>query len=142
MKKLILLLFLYFPASVFANEDPAYLEAEKELQILQDLESVVLNNPEKSLQALKAERPDLFQNLDTSFETSTVFLEEDVAGIPPFWWGFCLGIWGIILVLIITDKDKGAIGKAFKGMLVCLGSVAVAYLIFFLLVAAGAIATY
>ncbi len=52
------------------------------------------------------------------------------AGIPAFWWGFCLGVAGLIVVLLITDNDDKQVRKAVLGCLLgIVFSVAVSILI-------------
>jgi hypothetical protein len=56
--------------------------------------------------------------------------DDDLMGIPAFWWGCVLGWVGILLVYLLTDQDKEQTKKALWGCLVWTGVVAVFYVIY------------
>jgi len=43
--------------------------------------------------------------------------EEPPLGIPSFWWGCCIGVWGIAVVYFVTE-DKEETKQAFKGCVI------------------------
>jgi hypothetical protein len=53
-------------------------------------------------------------------ESSSFMMQEDVLGIPAFWWGCVLGWVGILIVYLVTE-DKEAAKKALWGCLVGTG---------------------
>jgi hypothetical protein len=55
--------------------------------------------------------------LDTNV-TAAVAVDELPLGIPAFWWGCVLGVIGVILVYVLTDKDKEQTKKALIGALI------------------------
>ncbi len=56
-------------------------------------------------------------NLDTNV-TNTIASGELPLNIPAFWWGCVLGVIGILVVYLVTDKDKDQTKKAMFGCLV------------------------
>jgi hypothetical protein len=128
----ICLLFIYFPS--FSNDPFQSIDYPSEFKKLEKIEKFIENNPNYTLSELAEKQPDLIAEIRFSDQTSTSFLEsDDPGGFPPFWWGFCLGVWGILLVFLLTDKDKAAVNLAVKG---CMTSTLVGlgvYLIFFII---------
>jgi hypothetical protein len=55
---------------------------------------------------------------------------ESPLGIPAFLWGCVLGWVGILLVYMLTDKDKAQAKKALNGCLVSAGAIAVFYVVY------------
>ena len=43
--------------------------------------------------------------------------EEPPLGIPSFWWGCCIGVWGIAVVYFVTE-DKDETKEALKGCVI------------------------
>ncbi len=62
-------------------------------------------------------------------ESSSMMMQEDVLGIPAFWWGCVLGWVGILIVYLVTE-DKEAAKKALWG---CLVGSAVGIIFYFVL---------
>lgn len=90
-----------------------------------DAEFEQLNKLEEYVNANKGVTADDVKNtevakdlkLDTNV-TAAVAVDELPAGIPAFWWGCILGILGVILVYVLTDKDKEQTKKALYGALI------------------------
>ncbi|MGR3811499.1 hypothetical protein [Jiulongibacter sp. NS-SX5] len=119
MKHLFLSLIILIPVLSFGNNPLELDESEIDLSKAEKLESLILNEPNLDYQTLKESAPELMDNfVDHTEDNSAAFLDSSDTIIPPFWWGFCLGIWGILIVLILTDKNKVAVKKAFVGCLV------------------------
>ncbi len=75
---------------------------------------------------------------DVDLDTSTIdVMKELPANIPAFWWGFCLGWVGLIVVYVVTDNDKDQVKKALKGCIIS-GLVGLAV---YLIVVVGAVAS-
>jgi hypothetical protein len=55
---------------------------------------------------------------------------ESPLGIPAFLWGCVLGWVGILVVYMLTDKDKVQAKKALNGCLVSAGAIAVFYVVY------------
>ena len=49
--------------------------------------------------------------------STDIFFDEPPLGIPSFWWGFCIGVWGIAVVYFVTE-DRDETKLAFKGCVV------------------------
>ncbi len=60
---------------------------------------------------LAAEQNTLLQNVNSDTDIASSLLgsvapdDERLLGIPGFWWGFCLGVLGIILVYVAVEGD-------------------------------------
>ena len=131
-KSIFTLIFVFLTVRSFGTEPTDEWEYKADFKALESIEQYLENHPSDDYENLKATAPELVRNLD-SFEASTVLTTNSDTAIPPFWWGFCLGIWGILIVLILTDKDKSAVNKAFKGCLVSGAIVIGAYLLLLIL---------
>lgn len=59
-------------------------------------------------------------------------------GIPSFLWGCAFGIWGVVLVYIVSDKNHDEAQKALKGCMVSNGFIIVAYAAFMIFMATTA----
>ena len=119
MKLNTLLILLIFTFNAYAENPFEKINTDKEFERLNKLESIVNNNPNFTVDSVIKEQPQLLKELGIEKDTkSSVSNTEDPmnpAGFPAFWWGFCLGVWGIIIVYLITDNDKSAINKTVKG---------------------------
>jgi Na+/proline symporter len=74
---------------------------------------------------------------DVDLDTSTLdVMKELPANIPAFWWGFCLGWVGLIVVYVVTDNDKDQVKKALKGCIIS-GLIGVAIWVVTLVVGVG-----
>jgi hypothetical protein len=121
MNRIILSLsFLLVSISSFAIE-PDFTLNETELTLsfdeLNTLERFINENPNLSIEEIKAQNQDLVGNV--SFESSAIV---NPAGAMPivgsFWWGCVLGIVGLLLVYFITDNDKEQTKKALVGCVI------------------------
>ena len=119
MKLNTLLILLIFTFNAYAENPFEKINTDKEFERLNKLESIVNHNPNFTVDSVIKEQPQLLKELGIEKDTkSSVSNAEDPmnpAGFPAFWWGFCLGVWGIIIVYLITDNDKSAINKTVKG---------------------------
>ena len=119
MKLNTLLILLIFTFNAYAENPFEKINTDKEFEKLNKLESIVNHNPNFTVDSVIKEQPQLLKELGIEKDTkSSVSNTEDPmnpAGFPAFWWGFCLGVWGIIIVYLITDNDKSAINKTVKG---------------------------
>lgn len=68
---------------------------------------------------------------DVDLDINTVGPKEVLpANIPPFWWGFCLSISGVILVYIMSDNDRSQVKTAFKGCVIGTSIIAAIYIVY------------
>lgn len=95
---------------------------------LNKIEKYVQNNEGTTLESLQAQNSELVAGFNISADASaSLAVDELPLGIPAFWWGCVLTVLGIILVYILTDKDKDQTKKALFGCLVTAG----AYILFY-----------
>lgn len=127
-KSIFTFILVFLTVCSFGTEPTNEWEYKADFKALESVEQYLEKHPGADLEKMKATTPELVRDLD-SFDASTVFITDADTVIPPFWWGFCLGVWGILIVLIITDKDKSAVNKAFKGCLVSGAMIAAVYVI-------------
>lgn len=102
----------------FAKEPLQKEDFTSEFKKLNQLESIIMANPNLTVDSIIKEQPQLLKDLGINSETKSNIGDDDPmkpAGFPAFWWGFCLGIWGILIVYLITDNDKAALNKTVKG---------------------------
>lgn len=132
--KLVLLSIFLLVISIGSNANPYELNKEEisqEFAEINAIERMVENNQIADLDDLKEVSPVLYNSFTTN--NSLTFDNDDLPlGIPPFLWGCCFGLIGILLVVIITDNDKSATRKAAIGCLVSYGTIAVVYLVLIL----------
>ncbi len=114
-------------ASVVVTETPKKAETpilkmdeksiDAEFEQLNKIEQYVKTN--KGVTADDVKNTELAKDLklDTNV-TAAVAPEELPLGIPAFWWGCVLGVIGVILVYVLTDKDKEQTKKALIGALI------------------------
>ena len=126
-------LFLLLSHFSFANIPVENLN--QEFDQINKIEKYVNEHPGTTIDQLKSENSELIKNITISEEIGANFalVESDTMGIPPFWWGFCLGFWGIIIVYIISDNDKSATKKAFQGCITAAGIYVGLYMIFIII---------
>jgi 4-hydroxybenzoate polyprenyltransferase len=79
------------------------------------LENYVKINEGITLTSLVNENNPLIAGITVSnpFAPAIPF-DEPPLGIPSFWWGCCIGVWGIAVVYFVTE-DKEETKQAFKG---------------------------
>jgi hypothetical protein len=82
------------------------------------LENYIKNNEGITLTNLVNENHPLIAGITVRnpFAPAIPF-EEPPLGIPSFWWGCCIGVWGIAVVYFITE-DKEETKQALKGCVV------------------------
>lgn len=136
---LILLTSLSISFSVFASDPLQKEDFSSEFKKLNQLEAIVIANPTLTVDSVIKDQPELLKDLGISNEAKSSIGGDDPmrpAGFPAFWWGFCLGIWGILIVYLITDNDKAALNKTVKGCVTAVivygGITALSYLIIFI----------
>ncbi len=114
-----IIVFMFLSLSGFAADNAANVEVKAELMALNNLERFVLENPDMSLEAIKAKQPELLEDIklveDNNAITTNVM--KDMPLVGGFWWGCCLGIVGLALVYFITDKDRSQVRSALWGCL-------------------------
>ncbi|MBT4968988.1 MAG: hypothetical protein HOM80_08265 [Bacteroidetes bacterium] len=103
---------------------------KSELKDINDLESFLTLNQGLSFQDIII-LPD-FQHINFSLNDSskTSVIKELPLGIPPFFWGFCLSIPGVIIVYAITEDEdnlKKAMMGCIPGTAIIGGCVALSY---------------
>jgi len=136
---LILLISIFFSLNSFATEPLQKEDFPEEFKKLNRLEAIVNANPSITVDSIIKEQPQLLKDLGINNEAKSSIGGDDPmrpAGFPAFWWGFCLGIWGILIVYLITDNDKAALNKTVKGCITAVivygGITALSYLIIFI----------
>ncbi|WP_435357613.1 lipoprotein [Emticicia sp. SJ17W-69] len=112
------------PAMVM-NEQSINAEFEK----LNKLEQYVTSHEGTTLEDVKDTELTKDLKLDTNV-TNTVAAGDLPANIPAFWWGCVLSWVGVLIVYLVTDKDKDQTKKALMG---CLIGAAI-YIVFWLVV--------
>ena len=100
------------PAMVM-NEQSINAEFEK----LNKLEQYVASHEGTTLADVKDSELTKDLNLDTNV-TNTVASGDLPANIPAFWWGCVLSWVGVLIVYLVTDKDKDQTKKALMGCLI------------------------
>ncbi len=109
---------LFLSVCSFAYEPLQKEDFTSEFKKLNQLESIIKANPNLTVDSVIKEQPQLLKDLGINSETKSNIGDDDPmkpAGFPAFWWGFCLGVWGILIVYLITDNDKAALSKTVKG---------------------------
>ncbi len=109
-----------------------------EFKKLNQLEAILNANPSLAVDSVIKEQPQLLKDLGINNEAKSSIGGDNPmrpVGFPAFGWGFCIGIWGNLIVYIITDNDKAALNKKLKGcitaMIVYGGITALTYLVIF-----------
>lgn len=122
MKKLLLSIFMVFFAgfTVFANDADLfkldYNAVQAEFSQLDQLAVMVKSNSDLTYSVLKLEDANLIESLRLISESTLPAGEKNpVLGIPSFLWGCGLGVVGILVVYIVSDKDKVETKKALWG---------------------------
>lgn len=134
MKKLTTLLsvLLVTTSLAFASESSteAYsYDATSDFEQLNQIEKYVESSG-ATLDDLQATNSSLLKDLTLAPDSSAAFAVDELPlGIPAFWWGCVLTLLGVILVYVLTDKDKDQTKKALYGCLVT-GGVYLLYIIF------------
>ncbi len=67
--------------------------------------------------------------------------DDTALGIPGFWWGFCLGLVGVLVVALTIDNDRAKKEQIRKSLIGCLvGSVTwtLLYILFFVVIGLSA----
>lgn len=95
------------------NEQAVNAEFEK----LEKLEQYVTSHEGTTIEDVKDTELTKDLKLDTNV-TSTIASGELPLNIPAFWWGCVLGLVGVLIVYLVTDKDKEQTKKALIGCLV------------------------
>lgn len=120
MPKFYTILAFVFISFCASATDPFQNESlDNDFKEINKVEQFVNENPNTTLQDLKTNHSELVEEIAFDTHTSSALIvNDDLIGIPPFWYGFCFGIIGIVLVYILTDNDKELTQKALKGCLV------------------------
>jgi hypothetical protein len=129
MKKLFISVFLVFFAgfTIFANDADLfkldYNAVQAEFTQLNQLATMVTSNSDLTYSALMLADGNLVTSLRLVPESALPQGEKNpVLGIPSFLWGCGLGVVGLLVVYIVSDKDKVETKKAMWG---CITSTAV-----------------
>lgn len=89
---------------------------------LDKIEKYVQQNEGTTLESLKSQNSELVSGINLSADASAALMADELPlGIPAFWWGCVLGILGILIVYLVTDKDKDQTKKALFGCLIWTG---------------------
>jgi Prokaryotic membrane lipoprotein lipid attachment site len=113
------------PAMVM-NEQSINAEFEK----LNKLEQYVASHEGTTLEDVKDTELTKDLNLDTNV-TNTVAAGDLPANIPAFWWGCVLSWVGVLIVYLVTDKDKDQTKKALMGCLIGAGIYIVFWVVYY-----------
>jgi hypothetical protein len=136
MKKIFsLILALCLVGSLQAKTEDFNYDSKKvnaEFSQLNKAEEMVSTNSNVTVEEVQAAT-----NVDLDTATVSAPAGELPAGIPAFWWGFCLGWIGLIVVYVVTDNDKDEVKKALKGCVISAVVGVVVYVVFFVLAAAS-----
>ncbi len=136
---LICLVSVFLSLSAFATDPLKKEDLSAEFKKINKLEALIMDNPHYTVDSVIKEQPDLMKDLGIKADARATVSGDDPmkpAGFPAFWWGFCLGIWGILIVYLLTDGDKAAMNKTVKGCISAVvvygGLTALTYLIMFI----------
>jgi hypothetical protein len=148
MKKTILLIFsmvMLSSVASFASTNADLFSFDENAMISQlaevaSIEDYVNNNQGVTLLDLKSEG--LFANQLNLFSSNSfaALTAESPLGIPPFVWGFCLGVPGIAIVYFVAE-DKDMTKKALLGCVVGGAVYTVLYFVFWGVLFASAVTT-
>jgi hypothetical protein len=123
MKKLLTLISIFFlMLSVsFAKKNENLRIDEQQLNTefkeLNKLEQYVNTHEGITLEEVK--KAGLTEGLNLNTNISTMAMMDDLPlNIPAFWWGCVLGLIGVLVVYLVTDKDQDQTKKALWGCLV------------------------
>lgn len=111
------------------NEQAVNAEFEK----LNKLEEFVAANEGVTIEDVQNTELTQDLKLDTN-TTNSVAVDDLPLGIPAFWWGCVLGLLGVLIVYLVSDKDKDQTKKAFMGCLVGVGVYLVFWVVYYGLV--------
>ena len=117
-----LLIMIFFSFNCFSSNNDLFTydreEIESAFNELKELEDYVKINDGVTLSSLQASDNPLIANLYLGDPFSTnIFFEEPALGIPSFWWGCCIGVWGVAIVYFVTE-DRDEVKAAFKGCVI------------------------
>ncbi|MBK8701584.1 MAG: hypothetical protein IPN29_19355 [Saprospiraceae bacterium] len=139
MKKLYLLVFVLgccFSLSA-TTTNPGKMKAKKEVieQELADLNQIEKIIAEEGLtyEQLAAKYPELVAKTNLSAAASEDGIMENASGTPlgigGFWWGFCLGWVGMLIVYLTMDEGAARKQQVMNALWGCL----IAYALFFII---------
>ncbi len=99
---------------------------------LNELDAYLSQNEGVTYADLNAAGSDLIKNVSDISAPLGMPAEGDdsLMGIPAFWWGCILGWVGLLLVYVLTDKDKEQTKKALTGCLIASGVYIVFYVVY------------
>lgn len=104
-------------------------DATTEFEQLNKIEKYVESSG-ATLEEMQSNNSALLKDLTIAPDSTAAFAVDELPlGIPAFWWGCVLTLLGVILVYVLTDKDKDQTKKALYGCLVT-GGVYLLYIIF------------
>lgn len=143
MKHFLLFIALFFSISIAHAEEIKFDEAEvkSEFNEINKLESYVEKHEGTTYEDLKTDNSSLLENSNLKSTSATLVSNGLAANIPAFVWGFCLGMMGIALVYLMSDKDQALTKQALVGCFVRVG-VIVAYYIYAVVVASRTASSY
>lgn len=136
MKRILLFAMLILSVSVFAtNSNPGKMKANKAVieQQLADLDKIEKIIAEEGLtySELAIKYPELVSNVNLSPASSEDGIFEGASdsplGIPGFWWGFCLGWVGMLIVYLTMDEGSTRKEQVMNALWGCI----IAYVLFF-----------
>jgi hypothetical protein len=134
MKKLTTLLSVLFLSAHIglAAEAPAEAysyDASTDFEQLNQIEKYVESSG-ATLEDMQTNNSALLKDLTLAPDSSAAFAVDELPlGVQAFWWGCVLTLLGVILVYVLTDKDKDQTKKALYGCLVT-GGVYLLYIVF------------
>lgn len=98
---------------------------------LDELENYLAQNEGTTYADLALAGSDLIDNVSPSTAPMGMSANnDDLLGIPAFFWGCVLGWVGLLLVYILTDNDKEQVKKALTGCLVSTVAAAAFYVVY------------
>lgn len=151
MKNVLTLLTILFCGSLVAINpisNPALLDEFKsssdaidfELAQLQDINDIVIDN-NYDFNALSATHADAIATTNLSNKAAAGIFDghpDNPLGIPGFWWGFCLGWVGALIIYLTMDEGSDRKEQVKNAIYGCIASVLIWGLVWFGLIAAAA----
>jgi len=148
MKKLNLLLCLFLSVSVFAINpadtdnisnmfEESALAIDAELNQLNEINELLIEN-EMTFSELEANHSELVAESNLSPVVAEGMLDkhpDSPLGIPAFWWGFCLGWVGLLVVYLSMDEGSDRKEQVRNALYGCLISAVVGTVLYFAVIA-------
>lgn len=127
------------PENLVNKFETSSIAIDSELSNLHEANSTVIDN-ELSFDELATNHAELVEETNLSSNLKDGIFEkasDSPLGIPGFWWGFCLGWVGMLIVYIAMDDGSDRKSQVKNALYGCLISTAVSLVLYILLIASS-----